>query len=120
MTSPVSGFCWLIDELLYGKQLNTTAIVKPLFVLSAYRSASTSVARTLATDTTNFIAPTAIMCAFPYLWLWKLVTYIVGDGITKEEANAKLNSKFTKESLERLIIIILQLIHLMDTSLDRI
>jgi len=102
MTSPVSGFCWLIDEILYSsKQLNTTAIVKPLFVLSAYRSASTSVARTLASDTNNFIAPTAIMCAFPYLWLWKLVTFIVGDGITKEEANAKLNSKFTKESLER-------------------
>jgi len=102
MTSPVSGFCWLIDELLYNnKQLNTTNITKPLFVLSAYRSASTSVARTLADDTSHFIAPTAIMCAFPYLWLWKLVTYIVGDGITKEETNAKLNSKFTKESLER-------------------
>ena len=101
MTSPVSGFCWLLDEILYSKQLNTTIITKPLFVLSAYRSASTSVARTLATDTSHFIAPTAIMCAFPYLWLWKLVTYIVGDGITKEEANTKLNSKFTKESLER-------------------
>ena len=101
MTSPVSGFCWLLDELLYSKHLNTTPINKPLFVLSAYRSASTSVARTLASDTNHFIAPTAIMCAFPYLWLWKLVTYIVGDGITKDEANAKLNSKFTKESLER-------------------
>ncbi|KAL7527602.1 hypothetical protein ACHAXR_005185, partial [Thalassiosira sp. AJA248-18] len=76
---------------------------KPLFVLSAYRSASTEMARTLASDTRRFVAPNAIMCAFPYLWLWKLVTWIVGDdsGITTDEANGYLNKNFSKESLER-------------------
>mmetsp|Transcript_13973 Transcript_13973/g.30430 ORF Transcript_13973/g.30430 Transcript_13973/m.30430 type:complete len:478 (-) Transcript_13973:524-1957(-) len=103
VTSPVSGFCWLVDEILYGKQLNSMNIVKPLFVLSAYRSASTEMARTLAKDTQRFVAPNAIMCAFPYLWLWKLITCIVGDdsGISKEEANGYLNKNFSKESLER-------------------
>ena len=103
-TSPVSGFCWLLDEILYGRQLNSLSITQPLFVLSAYRSASTEMARTLANDKRLFIAPTAIMCAFPYLWVWKLILWIIGDdysGLTIEEANGYLNKNFTKESLER-------------------
>jgi hypothetical protein len=102
-TSRVSGFCWLIDEILYGTKLNTLTISKPLFIVSAYRSASTEMARTLAKDTDQFVAPNAIMCAFPYLWLWKLVVWIVGDdsGISIEEANGYLNKNFKKESLER-------------------
>ena len=102
-TSPVSGFCWLLDEILYGKRLNSLSVVEPLFVVSAYRSASTEMARTLAKDAQRFAAPNAIMCAFPYLWLWKVITWIVGDdsGISAEEANGYLNKNFTKESLER-------------------
>ncbi|KAL9180633.1 hypothetical protein ACHAXT_011086 [Thalassiosira profunda] len=102
-TSPVAGFCWLLDEILYRKQLNSISVEEPLFVLSAYRSASTDMARQLAKDTDRFVAPNALMCAFPYLWLWRLVMRIVGDdsGISTEEANGYLNKKFTKESLER-------------------
>jgi hypothetical protein len=101
--SRVSGLCWLLDEFLYSKQMNSISIIKPLFVMSAYRSASTEMARTLAKDTNRFVAPSAIMCAFPYLWLWNLVTYIVGEdsGISIEEANGYLNKNFTAESLER-------------------
>ena len=102
-TSRVSGFCWLFDEILYGRRLNSLSIQKPLFVMSAYRSASTEMARTLAKDVNRFVAPNAIMCAFPYLWLWNLVSWVVGDdsGITVEEANGYLNKNFSKESLER-------------------
>ena len=102
-TSPVSAFCWLLDEMIYGRQLNSVAVVKPLFVLSAYRSASTEMARTLAKDTNRFVAPSAIMCAFPYLWLWRVVMWIVGDdsGISIDEFNGYLNKGFPKESLER-------------------
>ena len=102
-TSPVSGFCWLLDDMIYGRQLNSVAVVKPLFVLSAYRSASTEMARTLAKDTNRFVAPSAIMCAFPYLWLWRVVMWIVGDdsGISIDEFNGYLNKGFPKESLER-------------------
>lgn len=103
MTSRISGFCSLLDEVLYGKQLNSVSITQPLFVMSAYRSASTEMARTLAKDTNKFVAPNAIMCAFPYLWLWNLITWIVGDdsGISTDEANGYLNKNFSKESLER-------------------
>lgn len=103
MTSRISGFCWLLDEILYGRQLNSVSVTKPLFVMSAYRSASTEMARTLAKDTNKFVAPNAIMCAFPYLWLWNLITWMVGDdsGISTDEANGYLNKNFSKESLER-------------------
>ena len=103
ITSHISGFCWLIDEILYSKQLNAISINKTLFVLSAYRTASTEMARALAKDKQRFVAPNAIMCAFPYLWVWKLITYIVGDdsGISTDEMNVYLNKNFTKESLER-------------------
>ena len=102
-TSRVSGLCWLLDEILYGRRLNSLSVENPLFVMSAYRSASTEMARTLAKDVNRFVAPNAIMCAFPYLWLWNLVTWIVGEdsGITVEEANGYLNKNFSKESLER-------------------
>jgi len=101
-TSRISGFCWLIDEILYRQQLNALSITEPLFVLSAYRSASTQMARTLARDTKRFVVPNAIMCAFPYLWLWKLVIWLFGDSdISTEEANRYLNKNFTQEALER-------------------
>lgn len=102
-TSRISGFCWLLDEIIYGRQLNSIHIQNPLFVMSAYRSASTEMARILSKDTNKFVAPNAIMCAFPYLWLWNLITWIVGDdgGISTEEANGYLNKNFSKESLER-------------------
>ena len=102
-TSRVSGFCWLLDEILYGRQLTALTVAKPLFVLSAYRSASTQMARALASDTQRFAAPNAIMCAFPYLWLWKLAVRIVGDdsGMSTDDMNVYLNKNFSKESLER-------------------
>lgn len=102
-TSRISGFCWLLDEIIYGRQLKSLQIQNPLFVMSAYRSASTEMARILSKDTDKFVAPNAIMCAFPYLWLWNLITWIIGDdsGITTEEANGYLNKSFSKESLER-------------------
>lgn len=101
VTSPVSGFCWLLDEILYAEQMNSRNIVEPLFVVSAYRSASTQMARTLAQDDL-LIAPNAIMCAFPYLWLWKLIVWIFDDSnITEKEANKYLNKNFTEASLER-------------------
>ena len=100
-TSPVAGCCWLIDEVLYSSKMNRLTLTQPLFVMSAYRSASTQMARLLAQDK-QFVWPSAIMCAFPYLWVWKIVAYIFSDsGITAEEANNYLNKNFPKEARER-------------------
>lgn len=100
-SSPVAGFCWLVDEVLYSRQMNRKAVAAPLFVMSAYRSASTQMARLLAQDSA-FVWPSAIMCAFPYLWVWKIVACVFSDsGITTDEANNYLNKNFPKEARER-------------------
>ena len=115
LTSPVMGFCWLLDEILYGSKLRSISVVEPLFVVSAYRSASTQMARCLAaSEASHFVAPNSLMCAWPYLWLWYLVSWIVGDlkdpdstnqedasGLSKEEIKGYLNKSFTPESLAR-------------------
>ena len=101
-SSPVAGFCWLVDEVLYSRQMNRQTVATPLFVMSAYRSASTQMSRLLAQDSVHFVWPSAIMCAFPYLWVWKIVAYVFSDsGITTDEANNYLNKNFPKEARER-------------------
>lgn len=135
--SPLYAFGWILDEILYGRRLSNltmeeqSAVDNPCFVMSAFRSASTQFGRSLvanvhyqfanssSTGTTTtqpcFVAPNAMMCAYPYLWLWKLTHSIVGDlpesldpgddeassGITKADVRTKFNSGFTPDSLAR-------------------
>ncbi|VEU35644.1 unnamed protein product [Pseudo-nitzschia multistriata] len=133
--SPLSAFGWILDEILYGRRLNglepkeKAAVENPVFVVSAFRSASTQLARGLVSETRYtcekggtsttepcFVAPNAMMCAYPYLWLWKLVYAIVGDipdtlvdaeraqtegGLTKEDVREKFNAGFTPDSMAR-------------------
>eukprot|EP00536_Pseudo-nitzschia_multiseries_P007047 jgi/Psemu1/16714/gm1.16714_g len=126
--SPISAFAWIVDELLYGRRLSRleaaeqAALEHPVFVVSAFRSASTQLARSLVAKThykqgSNgqipfFVAPNAMMCAYPYLWLWKLMYAIVGDipdtlepgndgGLTKDDVKQKFNAGFTHDSLAR-------------------
>lgn len=129
--SPLYAFGWILDEILYGRRLSQlhpneqAALDNPVFVVSAFRSASTQMARTLVAETKFvkegtressqpcFVAPNAMMCAYPYLWLWNIVYSIVGEipernvsdedaaGITKEDVRQKFNSGFTPDSLAR-------------------
>lgn len=129
--SPLSAFAWILDEIFYGRRLKRldprgkAAVENPIFVVSAFRSASTQMARGLIADTQYtsngnnepcFVAPNAMMCAYPYLWLWNIVYAIVGDipdtladaeqiqaegGLTKEAVRNRFNSGFTSESLAR-------------------
>ena len=129
--SPLSGFAWILDEILYGRRLkrldsrDKAAVENPVFVVSAFRSASTQLARGLVADTqytpskggsnseSYFVAPNAMMCAYPYLWLWKIAYAIVGEipetpadapeegGITKDDVRTRFNAGFTPESMAR-------------------
>jgi len=140
MMSPLYSFAWILDEILYGRKLSNLgdheqdALDNALFVVSAYRSASTTMARGLveraetetststsartsaktSTKTPYFVAPNAMMCAYPYLWLWNLVCSVAGDipesdadsdadasGITRKDVREKFNSGFTPDSLAR-------------------
>ena len=144
--SSAGGMAWLLDELLYGRQLHgnndsgnqiTNDMKAPLFVVSGYRSASTQMGRCLvaasasttaasaaassqsqsqSSSVPHFVAPNSLMVAWPYLWLWYLVSYIVGDlpeeienenddtnesGLSKKDIRRYLNKNFPPEFLAR-------------------
>ena len=60
---PISGLAWLMDELLYGKSLNSLKIDVPFFVVSGGRSGSTQMVRYLEQDP-DLIAPSILGCLF--------------------------------------------------------
>lgn len=98
--SRITGLAWLIDEVLYGKQLAQVEIKNPFFVISGGRSGSTQITRYLEEDP-NLIAPNILMCMFPYLWLWKLMPYTLGLFLTKDQVREKIVGIMPKEALER-------------------
>ena len=50
LMTPLNGLAWLLDELLYGRRLNATEVVAPLFVISGGRSGSTQITRYIEAD----------------------------------------------------------------------
>ena len=65
------GFAWLLDELLWGRELQRVRVVEPLFEISAARSGSTQLSRYLEDDP-HLCAPSALQEMFPLVWLWRL------------------------------------------------
>eukprot|EP00531_Pseudo-nitzschia_arenysensis_P003837 CAMPEP_0116152868 /NCGR_PEP_ID=MMETSP0329-20121206/20914_1 /TAXON_ID=697910 /ORGANISM="Pseudo-nitzschia arenysensis, Strain B593" /LENGTH=510 /DNA_ID=CAMNT_0003649685 /DNA_START=31 /DNA_END=1559 /DNA_ORIENTATION=+ len=109
--SPIFAFCWILDEVLYGRQLNRLKLggesdgnnvdndddIGIVFVVSGYRSASTHLARSLLEDESmnpettpilSIASPNSMMMSVPYLWVWNYVSYFVGD-LTETEEEAK-------------------------------
>ena len=140
--SPIFAFCWIIDEILYGRQLNKVKLgasntendgneggIDMVFVVSAYRSASTHLARSLVeeeyiSESLSLVSPNSMMMSVPYLWIWNLVTWFVGDmketneettsgkkregevpsmhpTLSKAEVRKWSREKYSKECLER-------------------
>jgi hypothetical protein len=97
---PVKGLAWLLDEILYGRALDSTPMVAPLIEISAGRSGSTQIARYLEADP-GLVAPSLLQCLFPYLWLWRLVPHTLGRFVTKESVQRKIESILPPELLER-------------------
>jgi hypothetical protein len=134
--SPIFGFFWIFDEILYGRQMQGVKLddsgdentVGMVFVVSGYRSASTHLARSLVlhaeteqkdeASTVCVAAPNSMMISVPFLWIWKFVTWFLGD--LKEAEDAKSSTpdprphalarsdiqkyyreKYSKECLER-------------------
>ena len=100
LMTPLSGLAWLLDELLYGRQLEATSVVDPLFVISAGRSGSTQMTRYLEDDPT-VSAPNLLQSLFPYLWLWRLAPKTIGRFVSKEQVRERLESMMPPELLER-------------------
>jgi hypothetical protein len=100
LMTPLTGLAWLLDELLYGHQLNAIEIVAPLFVISGGRSGSTQMARYLEADP-SVTAPNLLQCMFPYLWLWRFAPRTIGRILTPEKVRARIESMMPPELLER-------------------
>ena len=100
MMTPFNGLAWLLDEMLYGHELNATEVVAPLFVISGGRSGSTQIARYIEADLT-VTAPNLLQCMFPYLWLWRLAPRTIGRFLTPEKIHARIEAMMPPELLER-------------------
>jgi hypothetical protein len=100
LSAPIKGIAWLLDELIYGRSLNTTPVKAPLFVVSAARSGSTQITLYLEEDP-ELVAPNILQCMFPYLWLWRLAPRTIGRFLTEEKVRAWIRSMMPPESLER-------------------
>lgn len=100
MLTPVIGSAWLLDELLYGRELKTTPVTAPLFVISGGRSGSTQMTRYIEADP-SVTAPSLAQCMFPYLWLWRLVPRTIGRFISAEQATERFEALMPPELLER-------------------
>lgn len=100
LMTPLIGLAWLLDELLYGRTLNETKVVAPLFVISGGRSGSTQMARYIEADP-RVTAPNLLQSMFPYLWLWRLAPRTIGRFLTPEKVRARLETMTPPELLER-------------------
>jgi hypothetical protein len=69
------GFAWLLDELLWGIELQRVKIIAPLYEISAARSGSTQLARYLEDDP-HLCAPSALQEVFPFIWLWRIARFV--------------------------------------------
>jgi len=99
-TVPLFGVAWLLDELLYGRQLREVAIVAPLIEVSAARSGSTQLARYLEADP-HLVAPPMIHCMFPFLWAWRLVPRTLGRIVSAERAAGRAFASIPEAMRER-------------------
>jgi hypothetical protein len=99
-TIPVFGVAWLLDELLYGRQLRAVKVVAPLIEISAGRSGSTQLARYLEEDP-QLVAPPMIHCLFPYLWAWRLVPRTLGRLVSVEQVRERMLGSMPPSMRER-------------------
>jgi hypothetical protein len=72
MANGPAGFAWLLDEVLWGRDLARVQIVEPLLEISAARSGSTQLARYIEDDP-HVCAPSALQIAVPFLWAWRVL-----------------------------------------------
>ncbi|MEO0986405.1 MAG: sulfotransferase, partial [Cyanobacteria bacterium J06639_14] len=100
MMTPINGLAWLLDEVLYGRELDAMKIAAPLFVISGGRSGSTQMTRYIEGDP-SVTAPNLLQSMFPYLWLWWLVPRTLGRIITPAKVRQLAASMMPPEALER-------------------
>ncbi len=84
--APVQGLAWMVDEVLFARELRRNEVKRPLLEISAWRSGSTRLAHTLHDDPA-LAAPGLLQMVLPYLWVWRLARLLLGwvnpEGVTR-------------------------------------
>jgi len=71
--SPLHCALWLLDEMIFSRQLNCIRLMDPVFIVSQPRSGSTFLHRLLADDKDVFFAVTYLEWRWPYICVWWLL-----------------------------------------------
>jgi hypothetical protein len=98
--APVQGLAWMLDELLYGRELARTRVERPLFEVSAWRSGSTRLGHLLCDDP-NLAAPAMAQMVLPYLWLWRLARLLLGRRVDREAITRRVRASVPPAFAER-------------------
>ena len=98
---PIFGVGWHLDEMLYGGELDKQEIISPVFLISGARSGSTTTGHLLDNDP-QFVSPAGVMTLFPFLWLWKTISYFSRLGLlpSPESFSAAVIAKVSKDAPE--------------------
>ena len=98
--APLWGLAWMLDELLYGRALDTVRVEAPIFELSAARSGSTQLARYLEEDP-RICSPIVLHSVFPFLWFWALIPERLFERLGASRLNGLLVGDLPAEFVAR-------------------
>lgn len=98
--APVQGLAWMLDEILFGRELAANPVRGPLLEISAWRSGSTRLGHLLHDDP-GLAAPAMLQMLVPYLWLWRLVRLLLGGRVDTEGVNRRARAAAPPAFAER-------------------
>ncbi len=98
--APVQGLAWMLDELLYRRELAANPVKAPLFEISAWRSGSTRLGHLLHDDP-GLAAPAMLQMVVPYLWLWRLARALLRGRIDPEGVTRRMRASLPPAFVER-------------------
>lgn len=101
--APVTGLSWMLDEILFRRELAASPVEGPLFEISAWRSGSTRLGHVLHDDP-GLAAPTTLQMFVPYLWVWRLARALLGRRVDPDAVTRRLRASVPPAFAERHVI----------------
>lgn len=99
-TAPVKGLAWMMDDILYRRELAAHRVEAPLFEISAWRSGSTRLGHLLSDDP-GLAAPNVLQILAPYLWLWRLARWVLGRRVDRDAIARRMRASIPAAFAER-------------------
>ena len=98
--APVQGLAWMLDEVLFARELARNTVERPLFEISAWRSGSTRLGHLLCDDPA-LAAPCLMQMALPYLWVWRLARVLLGRWVDRDAVTRRARASVPPAFAER-------------------